>query len=129
MFGELACPPPNSNIFPLIWSYIIKKDGTKIFFCVCNDSPTWKGYVTLDYTYAAALENLEPILSGLSLLSLTTWHLEQMPLMYLRKPLVYKRHSTSPSRTCSNRGGKRSSRGRQSKRDTCYQFTIPYKAT
>ena len=56
MFGEPTCPPPNSNILPLVWTYIIKTDGIKKDHCVCNGSPNRKGSITLAHTYAAALD-------------------------------------------------------------------------
>jgi len=56
MFGT-PCPPPfNSNILPLIWTYVIKNNGTKKARCVCNGSPKLKGSITLGNTYAASLE-------------------------------------------------------------------------
>ena len=56
MFGE-PCPRPyKSNILPLIWTYVIKHDGTKKARCVCNGSPRQKGTVTLGNTYTASLE-------------------------------------------------------------------------
>lgn len=56
MFGDPVPSPLNCNVFPLIWTYMIKINGTKKSRCVCNGSPYMKGSVTLDYTYAAALE-------------------------------------------------------------------------
>ena len=56
MFGEPTPRPPNCNVLPLIWTYTVKANGTKKARCVCNGSPRQKGTVTLDHTYAAALE-------------------------------------------------------------------------
>ena len=56
MFGEPCLPLPNSNIMPLLWTYLIKPDGTKKARCVCNGSPKIKGAITLGKTYAAVLE-------------------------------------------------------------------------
>ena len=56
MFGKPQKPPPRSNILPLIWIYLVKTDGTKKARCICNGSPRQKGTVTLDHTYAAALD-------------------------------------------------------------------------
>ena len=56
MFGEPQPLPPGANLLPLIWTYVIKPDGTKKARCVCNGNPNCKGSVTLDHTYAAALD-------------------------------------------------------------------------
>ena len=55
MSGKPCLPPPNSNIMPLLWTYIVKPNGIKKVRCVCNSSPRQKGVVTLGQTYAAAL--------------------------------------------------------------------------
>ena len=54
MFGKPTAALPNTNILNLIWTYLIKLDGTKKSRCVCNGSPNRRGTVTQDYTYAAA---------------------------------------------------------------------------
>lgn len=41
---------------PLLWTYLIKPDGTRKARCVCNGSLRIKGAITLGKTYAAALE-------------------------------------------------------------------------
>ena len=56
MFGDPIQRPPGCNVLPLIWTYLIKNDGTKKARCVCNGSPTRQGSVTLAHTYAAALD-------------------------------------------------------------------------
>ena len=56
MFGEPVRPPRSCNILPLIWTYLIKSDGTKKARCVCNGSPSHRGSVTMAHTYAAALD-------------------------------------------------------------------------
>ena len=56
MFGAPMQRPPRSNVLPLIWTYLIKTDGTKKARCVCNGSPSRRGSVTLAHTYAAALD-------------------------------------------------------------------------
>ena len=56
-FGP-PCPPPlNANILPLLWTYIIKADGTKKARCVCNGAPSKKGSITLGATYAGSLDH------------------------------------------------------------------------
>jgi len=55
MFGDSVHRPPQCNVLPLIWTYLVKNDGTKKARCVCNGSTTRKGSVTLDHSYAAAL--------------------------------------------------------------------------
>ena len=56
MFGEPVCPPRSYNILPLIWTYLIKSDGTKKARCVCNGSTSHRESVTMAHTYAAALD-------------------------------------------------------------------------
>ena len=56
MFGAPTSRPPQCNVLPLIWTYLIKSDGTKKARCVCNGSPSRRGSVTLAHTYAAALD-------------------------------------------------------------------------
>ena len=56
MFGLPIQPPPNANILPFIWTYLVKQDGTKKARCCVNGNPKRKGTVTLDHTYAAALD-------------------------------------------------------------------------
>ena len=45
-------------MLPLIWTYLIKNDGTKKARCICNGSSYRKGSDILAYTYAAALDQL-----------------------------------------------------------------------
>ena len=56
MFGEPVQRPEGANVLPLIWVYVYKTNGVRKARCVCNGSPKMKGTVTLDHTYAAALE-------------------------------------------------------------------------
>ena len=56
MFGDPVQRPPLCNILPIIWTYLIKTDGTKKARCVCNRSPSRRGSVTLAHTYAADLD-------------------------------------------------------------------------
>ena len=56
MFGDPIKRPSRCNFIPLLWTYVIKNDGTKKARCVCNGSPYQKGTVTLDHAYADALE-------------------------------------------------------------------------
>ena len=55
-FGPPIPRPPNANILNLLWTYLVKSDGTKKARCVCNGSPRSKGTVTLGHTFAACLE-------------------------------------------------------------------------
>ena len=55
-FGKPQTLPQGANLLPLLWTYIIKDDGTKKARCVCNGSPKMRGSVTLAETYAGALE-------------------------------------------------------------------------
>jgi dUTP pyrophosphatase len=48
--------PQGANLLPLLWTYLIKDDGTKKARCVCNGSPKMRGSVTLANTYAGSLE-------------------------------------------------------------------------
>ena len=55
-FGTPQPLPTGANLLPLLWTYIIKDDGTKKARCVCNGSPKMRGSVTLAETYASSLE-------------------------------------------------------------------------
>ena len=54
MFANLIPRPPNANILPLLWMYVVNLDGRKKARCICNGLPSRKGSVTIDHTYAAA---------------------------------------------------------------------------
>ena len=56
MFGEPFVRPNNSNVLPLIWTYIKKLCGTKKARCVRNGSPRIKGTVSMAHAYTQALE-------------------------------------------------------------------------
>ena len=56
MFGDPVQRPPRYNILPLIWTYLIKTDGTKKTRCVCNGRPSRRGLVILVQTYTATLD-------------------------------------------------------------------------
>ena len=56
MFQDPIPRPPDANVLPLIWIYVYKTNGVRKARLVCNGSPRMKGTVTLDHTYAAALE-------------------------------------------------------------------------
>ena len=55
-FGEPIHPLRSRNILLLIWTYLIKSDGTKKACCACNGIPSHKGSVTTAHTFAAALD-------------------------------------------------------------------------
>jgi len=56
MFGDPINHPPKCNLLPLIWTYLIKTDGTKEDRCVCNRPHYRRDSVTLAHTYADALD-------------------------------------------------------------------------
>jgi len=56
MFGEPQPRPTKANILSLLWTYLIKADGTKKARCCCNGNPGRKGSITLAHTYAACVE-------------------------------------------------------------------------
>ena len=56
MFGEPEQRPVKANILYLLWTYLIKADGTKKARCCCNGNPGRKGSITLAHTYAACVE-------------------------------------------------------------------------
>ena len=58
MIGDPTQRPQHENILPIIWTYLIKSDGTKKARCVCNGSPSRRGSVTLAHTYNAALDQV-----------------------------------------------------------------------
>ena len=55
MFGQPIPRPKQANILSLLWTYLVKTNGTKKARCVCNGNPKYKGTVTLAHTYAACL--------------------------------------------------------------------------
>ena len=56
MFGKPCQQPPGANVLDLLWTYIIKTDGTKKARCVCNGQPKFKGTVIFGYTFAKMLD-------------------------------------------------------------------------
>ena len=56
MFGESTLSPQHSNILPLIWTYLVKTDGTNKSRYVCNGNSRCEITATLDHTYEAALD-------------------------------------------------------------------------
>jgi len=56
MFGKPEPRPSNANILSLLWTYLVKSDGTKKARCCCNGNPGRKGSITLAHTYAACVE-------------------------------------------------------------------------
>jgi dUTPase len=56
MFGDPQQLPKGANLLSMIWTYLIKTDGTKKARCVCNGSPNQRGTVTMAETYASALD-------------------------------------------------------------------------
>lgn len=57
MFGDPCPAPVDCNVMNLLWTCIIKGDGTKKARYACNGSPSQKGAVTLGKTYASALDH------------------------------------------------------------------------
>lgn len=55
-FGKPEPRRPGTNVLDLLWTYLIKDDGTKKSRCVCNGAKNMRGTVTLAETYAAALD-------------------------------------------------------------------------
>ena len=56
MFGDPEPRPNKANILSLLWTYLVKADGTKKARCCCNGNPGRKGSITLAHTYAACVE-------------------------------------------------------------------------
>ena len=48
---------PQANVLSLLWTYVVKPDGTRKSLYVCNREIKQKGSVTLDHMYAAALDH------------------------------------------------------------------------
>ena len=59
MFQDPVPQPPDANVLQLISIYVYKTNGVCKARLVCNGSPQMKGTITLDHTYAAALEQTE----------------------------------------------------------------------
>ena len=56
MFSNPLPLPRNSNALQMLWRYNLKACGTKKCQMVCNGSPHQKGTVTIEHTYANALD-------------------------------------------------------------------------
>ena len=56
MFGNPEPRPTKANILSLLWTYLVKADGTKKARCCCNGNPGRQGSITLAHTYAACVE-------------------------------------------------------------------------
>ena len=56
-FGDPCVYPAGENLLPVVWTYLIKDDGTKKARCTCNGSPKQKGSVTLAETFAKSLDH------------------------------------------------------------------------
>ena len=56
MFGDPIKRPPNANVLPLIWTYLLKSEGTKKDRSVCNGSPSRQVSATLAHMYAVVLD-------------------------------------------------------------------------
>ena len=57
-FGPPNPLPPDANCLSLLWTYILKDDGTKKARCVCNGRPSDPNTVTWGHTYAKALDHV-----------------------------------------------------------------------
>ena len=58
MFGQPCQLPIGANVLDLLWTYLIKTDGTKKARCVCNGQPKFKGTVIFGYTFAKMLDQV-----------------------------------------------------------------------
>ena len=58
MFGEPCRLPAGANVLDLLWTYLVKTDGTKKARCVCNGQPKFKGTVVFGYTFAKMLDHV-----------------------------------------------------------------------
>jgi hypothetical protein len=56
MFSDPMEAPRNANVLRMLWTYVLKADGTKKSRMVCNGNPGEKGTITLGHTYANALD-------------------------------------------------------------------------
>jgi len=56
MFSEPQPRPDKANILHLLWTYLVKAEGTKKARCCCNGNPGRQGSITLAHTYAACVE-------------------------------------------------------------------------
>ena len=60
MFGDPYELPINANVLDLLWTYLVKTDGTKKARCICNGQPKFKGTVIFGYTFAKMLDHVGP---------------------------------------------------------------------
>ena len=58
MFGNPCQLPAGANVLDLLWTYLIKTDGTKKARCVCNGQPKFKGTVVFGYTFTKMLDHV-----------------------------------------------------------------------
>ena len=58
MFEEPCQLPAGVNALDLLWTYLIKTDGTKKVRCVYNGQPTFEGTVVFGYTFAKMLDQI-----------------------------------------------------------------------
>ena len=58
MFGEPCKLPTGANVLDLLWTYLVKTDGTKKVHCVCNGQPKFKGTEIFGYTFAKKLGHI-----------------------------------------------------------------------
>ena len=107
MFGHPTYAPPKANIFPLIWTYLIKTDRTKKARYVCSGSPHRKGTVTLDHSYAVALDHSSVHTFGLLQHCTIMLHMALMLQMHLLRHLLPKHPSMSPLMMHSKVDGKK----------------------
>ena len=54
MFGKPCKLPPDANVLDLLWTYVIKTDGTKKARCVCNGQPRFKPFTEQVVKYAVS---------------------------------------------------------------------------
>ena len=58
MFGDPCELPTGANVLDLLWTYLVKTDGTKKVRCVCNGQPKFKGTVIFCHTFAKMLDHI-----------------------------------------------------------------------
>ena len=57
MFCEPCKLPIGANVLDLLWTYLVKTDGTKKARCVYNGQPKFKGTVIFGYIFAKMLDH------------------------------------------------------------------------
>jgi hypothetical protein len=57
MFGAPMPLPKNANVFRMLWTYLLKIDGTQKSRMVCDGNPALQRHLTIGHTYTNSLDS------------------------------------------------------------------------